>query len=194
MFFWNSLSGTPWAGRLCFFCFFWNSQGFFGIPCLGPLGLANYVFFVFFGIHEVFLEFRVWDPLGRPIMFFLFFFEFTTFFWISVSGTSWAGRLCFFFFFWNSLVFFGIPFLGPLGLDLYFGIPFIFPLKSLITHRGDSSPEPEYMVSKFPLKGNIGGYFKAILKANLGIFWLFWSISWLPLLSGPVKQRPLRAP
>ena len=42
-------------------------------------------------------------------------------------------------------------------------------------------------------KGNIGGYFKALLKAILGNFDLFWPISWLPLLSGPVKQRPLWA-
>ena len=43
-----------------------------------------------------------------------------------------------------------------------------------------------------PYKGNIGGYFKAILKAILGNFELFSAISWLLLLSGPVKQRPLK--
>ena len=42
-------------------------------------------------------------------------------------------------------------------------------------------------------KGNIRGYFKALLKARLGNFELFLAFSWLPLLSGPVKQRPLRA-
>ena len=41
-------------------------------------------------------------------------------------------------------------------------------------------------------KGNIRGYFKAILKAMLGNFELVWPFSWLSLLSGPVKQRPLK--
>ena len=34
------------------------------------------------------------------------------------------------------------------------------------------------------LEGNIRWYSKALLKAILGNFQLFWSISWLPLLSG----------
>ena len=40
------------------------------------------------------------------------------------------------------------------------------------------------------LKGNIRGYFKDILKAILGLFFLFWSISWLPFVERLRRQGP----
>ena len=44
-----------------------------------------------------------------------------------------------------------------------------------------------------PFKGSIRGYFKVLLKVILVKFEISWLFSWLPLLSGSVKQRPVRA-
>ena len=83
--FWNSLSGNPWAGRLCFFVFWGNSRVVFGIPFLGPLGLADYVL-CFLENEQGFLGISFLGPFGLADYVFCF-WEFTCFVWNYFSNS-----------------------------------------------------------------------------------------------------------